>query len=118
MKIIVCGGRTYANKLQVFKTLYQIDKANGIDNVITGGCAGADSLAGLWAEENQKVLTVIPADWKDYGRKAGPLRNLRMLEEKPDLVVAFPGGKGTEDMVKKAIKQGISVRIVDEEMKA
>jgi ABC-type Fe3+-hydroxamate transport system substrate-binding protein len=117
MEVLVCGGRNYSDKLKVFKTLYQIDAAIGISTVITGGCTGADTLAGLWAQENTKVLTVVPADWALHGRKAGPIRNEKLLDLRPDLVVAFPGGRGTEDMVKKAIKQGVSVRIVDEEFK-
>ena len=50
----------------------------------------------------------IRLDWKKYGKKAGPLRNQQMLEEgKPDLVVAFPGGNGTADMVRRAKKANI-----------
>jgi hypothetical protein len=46
--------------------------------------------------------------------KAGPLRNYQMLEEgKPDLVVAFPGGGGTKDMVRRAVKAGVSVHEVN-----
>jgi hypothetical protein len=39
-----------------------------------------------------------PADGKKHGRAAGPIRNQKMPEEKPELVVAFPGGRGTADM--------------------
>lgn len=54
-----------------------------------------------------------PADWKRHGRAAGPIRNQKMLEEKPEMVVAFPGGKGTADMVKKAGQAGIEVFVVE-----
>jgi hypothetical protein len=40
---------------------------------------------------------VPQGEWDELGKKAGPLRNQRMLDEgKPDLVVAFPGGGGTK----------------------
>src|SRR5262249_16770583 len=46
-------------------------------------------------------------EWDELGKKAGPLRNQRMLDEgKPDLVVAFPGGGGTKDMVRRAVQAG------------
>jgi hypothetical protein len=52
----------------------------------------------------------IQADWKRYGPAAGPLRNAEMLHEyQPDGVIAFPGGKGTTDMIKKARQAGIKV---------
>ena len=50
------------------------------------------------------------AEWHRLGRKAGPIRNQRMLDEgKPDLVVAFPGGTGTAGMVALACKAGVRV---------
>lgn len=46
------------------------------------------------------------------GKAAGPIRNQRMLDEgKPDLVVAFPGGRGTADMVRRAKAAGVPVRL-------
>lgn len=43
-------------------------------------------------------------------RSAGPKRNQRMLDKgKPDLVLAFPGGDGTADMVRKAKSAGVPI---------
>ena len=54
-----------------------------------------------------------PANWKKHGRAAGPIRNKQMLEEaKPDLVIAFPGGAGTANMVKQAREAGVKVEII------
>ena len=54
--------------------------------------------------------TVFQADWAGLGRKAGPIRNKLMLDEgKPDLVVAFPGGRGTAHMTRIARGAGIEV---------
>ena len=53
---------------------------------------------------------VYRADWEGLGRKAGPIRNQQMLDEgKPDLVVAFPGGRGTANMMRIAREAGIEV---------
>jgi hypothetical protein len=59
-------------------------------------------MAEWWAEGIGVRCDVYEADWISLGRKAGPIRNQRMLEEgKPDLVMAFPGGRGTADMVRR-----------------
>lgn len=52
----------------------------------------------------------FPADWAAYDRAAGPIRNARMIAEgKPDIVLAFPGGRGTANMVAQARKAGVRV---------
>lgn len=58
-----------------------------------------------------------PADWANFGKAAGPLRNQRMLDEgKPDLVVAFTNdlasSRGTRDMVRRAQAAGIPTWVV------
>jgi hypothetical protein len=54
-----------------------------------------------------------PADWARHGNAAGLVRNQQMLDDgKPDLAVAFPGGKGTADMVRRARKAGIPIKII------
>jgi hypothetical protein len=61
------------------------------------------------APEVRPNPVAVMADWS-IGRKAGPIRNQRMLDEHaPDLVVAFPGGRGTADMVRRARKSGVEV---------
>lgn len=81
--------------------------------IITGGATGADSAAEDWAAVNWtdlQVYRIKPSEWLKYGKAAGPHRNQRMIDEgEPDLVVAFPGGKGTADMVKRAKAAGIKV---------
>ena len=52
----------------------------------------------------------FPAEWKKHGKAAGPIRNRKMLQDgKPDLVLAFPGGRGTANMVELATDAGIRV---------
>jgi hypothetical protein len=53
---------------------------------------------------------MFPADWEKYGKAAGPIRNQQILVEgKPDLVVAFQGGRGTANMVSRAQQAGVPV---------
>lgn len=78
--------------------------------IISGAAKGADSVAIDWAIVNWIQFCEYPADWDHHGRAAGFIRNQKMLNEgRPDLVLAFPGGRGTEDMVRRALKAGVKV---------
>lgn len=61
--------------------------------------------------ERKVSVKSVPADWATYGKRAGMLRNAAMLElHKPDLVVAFRGGRGTANMVSLARKARVKVQ--------
>lgn len=92
MRVLVCGGRDFADFTAVCDALNTY--AYEADLVIHGGGRGTDYLAGEWAEHHQIPVRIFPADWDKHGHAAGPIRNRQMLVEgKPDLVVAFPGGQ-------------------------
>lgn len=75
-----------------------------------------DTFAREWAATKPGIKRfVCEADWATYGLSAGPRRNARILEWKPDLVIAFPGGIGTANMVHQAIVAGVEVREVSPE---
>lgn len=115
MKILVCGGRNFNDWGLLSQTLDQIRLGYEHDDVtlIHGACSGVDSLAETYAMNYGWTVEPYTADWKRHGRAAGPIRNQRMLDEgKPDLVIAFPGGRGTADMVRRARKAEVSVRKV------
>lgn len=79
--------------------------------LIEGGALGADRLARRWAYTVGGItVETFPADWGAHGKAAGPIRNQRMIDEgKPDVVLAFPGGRGTADMIRRAEAAGIRV---------
>jgi hypothetical protein len=88
----------------------------GLHEIAHGGAAGADFYAGAWAKRRDVRTTVFEADWEMQGKRAGILRNARMLAEfKPHIVVAFPGGRGTADMVTRARRAGVRVVQVDDD---
>lgn len=109
IRVLVCGGRDYENELAVHGILGTTHKTLGIQAIIHGDAAGADSFADQWARKNEVDVIRCPADWETHGKVAGPTRNLKMLRYEPDLVIAFPGGKGTGDMIAKAKKEGIPI---------
>lgn len=101
MRVLVCGGRTYRDWATVCRVLDGLTRAP--DWIIHGGAKGADALASQWAHSRDVAQERYDADWEKHGRAAGPIRNQQMIVEgKPHLVVAFPGGKGTADMVRRA----------------
>ncbi len=109
-KVLVCGGRDYLETEHVYTVLDQIHHASPISELIQGGAMGADSLARAWARDRKVDSTTVEADWIKHGKAAGPIRNQYMLDGyKPDMVVAFPGGRGTADMTRRAKAAGIRV---------
>lgn len=114
MKVLVCGGRDYADEACVFSVLDEVVLENSphVTCIIHGGALGADRLAGEWARLRGVQEVICPANWDKFGNYAGIARNWRMLELGIDLVVAFPGGRGTADMVKRANWDGVPVRFI------
>jgi hypothetical protein len=115
MRVLICGGRDFSDRSAMSRTLMKYRPqsiATGVSDCIfiLGGAPGADRLAEEWADTFGVRKRIFPADWKVHGRAAGPIRNQRMIDDgKPDLVIAFPGGRGTADMVARARKAGIEV---------
>lgn len=110
MRVLVCGGRDFNDWDLFWKTMFEISKKDVITTIIHGNAKGADSFAAEWGKSFAHEVLAYPADWKTHGKSAGPIRNQKMLDEgKPDLVIAFPGGRGTAHMVKIAREAKIEV---------
>lgn len=106
-RVLVCGGRDFNDVDRVRRGLLPFGR-NIV--IIHGDARGADALAGSFARSEGIAEIKVPAQWAYYGKIAGPIRNKWMLEGlKPDIVVAFPGGRGTADMRDRAEKAGIQV---------
>lgn len=115
-RVLVCGGRDFRPWSPVSRALRTIlddliDDGRQADMVVAqGGANGADASARQWCAVSGTKCVTFHADWS-LGLKAGPLRNARMLAEfKPEVVLAFPGGRGTADMVRRARDAGVPVQ--------
>ncbi len=114
MRVLVCGGRDYQDWRKVSDTLRAIHDETPISLMIHGCAPGADTLASRWAFLAGILEHAFRADWDTHGNAAGPIRNQEMLDiGKPDLVVAFPGGRGTGDMTTRATIAGIKILTVE-----
>jgi hypothetical protein len=111
MRALVCGSRDYTDREHIYRELSRFS----ISTVIEGEARGVDTIAREWAEEMNLPVLRFPADWKQYGRAAGPIRNKEMLTEgKPHIVIAFlaEGSKGTANMIRMAEIAGVPVNVI------
>jgi hypothetical protein len=111
VRVIVCGGRDYRDRVAVFAALDRLHAERGIGFLMQGACpTGADYFAWQWANARRVLCGAYPAKWDKHGKRAGPIRNAEIIERgAPDGVVAFPGGSGTADMVQQAEAAGLKV---------
>lgn len=113
MTVLVCGGREWVDPVPIRQRLAQLPKGSV---VIHGAARGADQLAGKIAKGLGLSVVPVPADWLQYGRPAGVIRNRKMLGMRPDLVIAFHAdlmgrSKGTKDCVTEAGRRGIPTEV-------
>ncbi len=107
---LVCGGRNFSDEVMFDDAMGDLMRHFGHPSRIVHGAApGADSMAGDLGERLSIDVVPCPADWKKHGRAAGPIRNKEMLAHKPAKVIAFPGGRGTQNMKNQARFAGIDV---------
>jgi|2_EtaG_2_1085320.scaffolds.fasta_scaffold20286_4 hypothetical protein len=116
MKILICGDRNWQSKEPIRREIKTITRLFGpVTHIIHGCCRGADKMAGEVAEEMGIDVMEFPADWNQYGKKAGILRNIDMLNINPDCALAFHSdinnSKGTKHMTSIARKANIPVYI-------
>lgn len=114
MKVLVCGSREYPLMRLVKERVDQLDVN---DIVLVGGARGVDSVAEAAARERLLTVERYPALWEKHGKAAGYLRNIDMLRQHPDLVIAFHDGKsrGTMHTMREARARGIPIELWDKE---
>jgi hypothetical protein len=114
MKVLVCGSRSWNRPSLIGRRLAKLPNDA---EIIHGGARGADELAATYARALGIPVTAYPADWRGKGKRAGIIRNLEMLDQKPDLVLAFWDGEsaGTRHTIGEAENRGIKVEVVYEQ---
>ncbi len=95
--IAIVGSRTFGE----YKNLVEMDEfisshidVSKITKVVSGAAAGADTLGRVWAQAHGIIIKEYPADWKRYGKAAGHIRNVSIIDD-ADIVFAFWDGKST-----------------------
>lgn len=120
--VIVTGARQgYAIRDYVARALDDFERQHfRIDHLVVGSRRydrelnrpSVDLAAFTWAEQHERIATVVPARWKTgyAGRAEGPARNERMAALfVVRAVLAFAGGAGTANMVDVALQRGLAL---------
>lgn len=116
MKVVVTGGRDKNDYNSHRMVRAVLDTLSHTTEVHVGDCStGIDKIATDYCERNDMLGAIHQADWDRHGKAAGPIRNREMLEDagKDAIVIAFPGGRGTENCVKQAKELGMIVLRVE-----
>lgn len=110
MTVLVCGSREWRDGSLIRYRLHRLPRGT---TVIHGAARGADQIAGRVADTFGFDVQEFPADWRGKGRRAGILRNLEMLDQRPDLVLAFQvdDSTGTQHTIDEAGRRGIPVEV-------
>jgi|KBSMisStandDraft_5_1062788.scaffolds.fasta_scaffold00074_9 hypothetical protein len=110
IRVLVCGGRKFTDEKLLNDVLNHLNSIHEIICIIEGGSPGADHMASRWAFNYDIPNYKFTANWLLHGKAAGPIRNKQMLRDGlPDMVVAFPGGRGTANMVRQAQEENVVV---------
>lgn len=99
MKIIVAGGREFIPAQEHKDWLINALKVNNATEVVCGMARGADMHGYNTAKELGIPVKEFAADWVKFGKEAGRRRNKEMADY-ADMLIVFPGGVGTNDMIR------------------
>lgn len=107
----ICGGRSFSDRSMFDSAMLDITQLRGCPSrIIEGGARGADYMAFEWATRMAVPVVEVYANWDAHGKAAGPIRNQKIIDaHRPAVLIAFPGGNGTADMVNRARTAGIDV---------
>ncbi len=110
MKTIIAGSRNCNNIKELIKAIEDCNWV--ITTVISGKAKGADTLGELWAKYMKVPIIEFPADWKTYGRSAGPRRNIQMADNAEALIALWDGeSRGTKHMISVAEEKQLLVHV-------
>lgn len=114
-RLIIAGTRTFNDYAMLraycdMKLSLKIAEGEQIE-IVSGACpTGADYLGEKYAAERGFSVRLFPADWQQYGRRAGAVRNRQMAQYGNALIVFWDGkSKGTKIMIDEARAAGIIV---------
>ena len=119
-RVIVAGSRT-ASSVYIYSLLERKldrilkNKAVTHDIIIVSGTAnGADKLGEEYARSRSFQVERYPADWDQYGKRAGYIRNAEMATDADALVALWDGeSRGTKHMIAIANQMGLPTRIIN-----
>ena len=112
--LAIVGSRNYTNYSSFAQIVETWVKENGQPSqIISGGARGVDSMAKKYAIEKKIQFVEYEAEWKKYGKQAGPIRNRKIVENCTH-ILALPSkkGKGTQITISFAEKKGRYIKVI------
>ena len=115
-RVIIAGTR-YFNDYELLRTscnnLLSVKQRTHTVVIISGTARGADQMGERYARERGYEIRQFPADWEQYGKSAGHIRNAKMADNADALIAFWEGeSKGTKNMIDNARHKGLAVRII------
>lgn len=115
IRIIVAGCRDFKNTEKIFTTLTHILEKVNKENleIVCGGCEGVDTIAIDFAKSFNISYKIFEADWKTFGKAAGPIRNEKMAKYGTHLIAFWNGkSKGTKNMILNAKQYKLHIKVI------
>lgn len=112
-KVIIAGGRDFNDYETLKQTCdFYLSQTQKRITIISGKAKGADTLGERYAQERGFKISAYPADWDQFGKSAGFIRNKQMAEEADALIAFWDGAsKGTASMIDLANKKNLIVAV-------
>lgn len=122
MKVIIAGSRYYDNYDELEKVCdYMLQNQTDIEIVSGDGQGseingvkkrGADQLGIYYAERRGYKITKFPANWKKFGKSAGPKRNKQMADYADALIAFWDGASnGTKSMIDFVKENNLKIKV-------
>ena len=86
-----------------------------ITEIVSGQARGIDNLGEQLADKLGLSKGIFPADWKTYGRRAGPIRNGNMADYADVAIVIMKegGSTGSRDMIRQMERRDKPVAVFE-----
>ena len=100
MKVVIFGSRDITDYALVERAVEESGIYGRVTEIVSGLARGVDTLALEYALKHGFPVKKFPADWKKFGRSAGPRRNEQMAEYSDYGVAVWDGrSRGTRHMM-------------------
>lgn len=98
MKTVIAGSRDITDYSILVKAMAHFP--HEITEVVSGKARGVDTLGEIWANQNNVPVKEMPANWNEYGKKAGAIRNAAMGKYADAALIVWDGeSRGTRHMI-------------------
>lgn len=117
IRLIIAGGRDFNDYDFLFKYYVEwdleLDDMEFLEEIVSGGCKGADKLGERLAHEADVTIKRFPADWNKHGKAAGPIRNEEMAKYATHALIFWDGkSRGTKNMIDLCEKYKLNYKVI------